>query len=364
MQILRVICGLVLLVAIGYGGLQLGRAALNESDEGEGGVSGRGGGSVAVRTDLARQTDFADRIRAVGTTRALRSVEIFPMASGRVEEVVFAAGQHVEAGDLLLRLDDGAERAALDSARATLAEASAALDRARRLVNSNVASDASQEATRAMMLRAEAEVAQAEVALAHRIVRAPFAGIVGRTDLEVGSRAESATPIVWLDDLSEVEIAFTVPERHRASMRVDQPAQAATDAFPGRVFEGRVSEIATRVEEATRSVTVRARLPNDDEALVTGMFMNVTLFLNERSAPAVPEAALSVEGLHAFVHVVADGAVERREVRTGASADGRVEIAEGLSAGEAVAVSNLHRLSDGAAVEVERAAIMQQGTTP
>lgn len=355
MPLLRLICGIALLAAIGWLGLVLARAGLEAGAEagvpGGGPAGGRAEG-IPVQVSPVTAMRFADRVQAVGSTEALRSVEIYPLASGRVEEIGFVAGQQVAAGDVLMRLDDDAERATLDFARATLAEAGAALERARRLGSRNVTSEAAREASEAAMLRAEAEVALAEAALDQRVIRAPFAGVLGRTEAQVGSRVDPATPIVALDDLSRIEIAFAIPERHRAAVAPGQPIEARSPAFPERAFAGRVSEIATRVEADTRSVALRARIPNDGAALVPGMFMNVALLLNARSTPAVPEAAVAVEGPRAFVMVAAEGTIERREVRTGASQEDRIEIVAGLAPGEAVAVSNLHRLEDGSAVEI------------
>ncbi len=357
--------GLALLAGAAYGGLTISRAALDQVGGEASSSPDPGRAPLRVAAERVQARDFSDRVRAVGSTRAHRSIEIFPLASGRVTEILFRPGQEVEEGAPLLRLDDAAERAALDFARATLMEATAAYDRATQLMEGNISSRSLQESARATALRAQAEVEQAEKALRDREIRAAFGGVLGLTEVEVGSRVEPATLVTTLDDLSEVEIAFTVPERFRARIAPDQRIVARSTGFPDRVFEGRVAAIDSRVAASSRSVALRASLPNADDALVGGMFMDVEIVLSERQAPAVAEVALVSEGTRTYVYALENGHAVRREVETGAMSGPLVEVVRGLEPGAAVIVSNLHQLADGRAVDaIDAADVAGRERTP
>lgn len=339
--------------------LALGAGALfhywSEDEAGAEAAVQRGQRAVPVELAEATADTLLRRIEAVGTTLARQAVDIVPLASGRVVEIAFEPGARVAAGAVLVRLDDEIQKAEVAEAEAALREAQLAYERAVKLRANNTVAQATVDDLKAALDAARARLDAAERRLADRTVRAPFAGIVGLRRVDIGARVDDETVLTTLDDLSEVEIDFAVPEIFYGAIRPGQPVSAATVAFPGRRFAGRVTTIDSRIDRVARSFRVRALLPNPDLVLPAGMFMHVELILDERRAVTIPEEAVIAEGAVTFVFTTEDGRARRRDVVLGQRDLGRVEVVDGLVAGETVVVSGVHRLREGTPVEVRRA---------
>jgi membrane fusion protein, multidrug efflux system len=343
-----IIAGLIVVV-LGTGGFLYHRS--QAEGEAEAAV-GRGPNTVPVEVAAAVAGTMRERIEAVGTTLARQAVDIVPLTSGRVAEIAFTPGARVEAGEVLVRLDDAAERAAVAEAQAALREAELALDRAKKLRANNTVAQATVDELEAAYLGASARVDGAQKQLADRTVRAPFAGVVGIRGVDVGARVDDDTVLTTLDDLAEVEIEFSVPEIYFGQVREGQAVSATSSAFPGRTFEGRIATIDTRIGQVSRAFRVRAVIPNPDLTLPAGMFMHVEVVLEERPAVLIPEEAVIAEGDGAFVFTVENERARRRPVRLGQRTAGTVEVLEGLEAGEPVVREGLQRLRDGVSVRL------------
>ncbi|WP_176562674.1 efflux RND transporter periplasmic adaptor subunit [Paracoccus liaowanqingii] len=365
MRFLKAVIGAIVIIGAGVLGLTLSDRLLAAPD-----TQVRGGDGVRapvpVETVPVRLERFVDSVRAVGTARARRAVDLMPEASGRITRIGFRPGARVEQGAVLLELDDRAQQADLAAAEATLAEAEAAFDRQEQLNRTGNASDAAFQTARAALLRAEAERDRAQVQLDDRRLRAPFAGVIGLTDLVEGQMLDSGTPIASLDDLDMIEVDFAVPEQLLPRLAEEQEVRLRSSAWPDRVFQARLSLIDTRVDAATRSIALRAEMPNADRALAGGMFLQVELVLDQGDRPAVPEASISVEGPVHRVLVLQDGQAAWAEIEVGQQADGLIEVLGGIEVGTQIIVSNLHRVEPGTAVEatprVDRTAVAQPGT--
>lgn len=347
--------GLLVLVGLlmggGWAAYDKYYAASEQAGGGPGGPGGRGGaGATAVDTARAERKRLEDRIEAVGTTLARQAVEIVPMASGRVVGMNIETGDRVSEGDVLVRLDDDIQRADLAEAEAKLSEARLALERARTLGRTNTVSAASIEQLTAALATAQAQVDRATRRLQDRSVKAPFDGVLGLNRVEVGSRVSEGTVITTLDDLSQIEIEFALPETVFGQVRPGLDAKADAAAFPGRVFTGSISSIDSRIDAVSRSFKVRAQLPNEDLTLPAGMFMHLLVVLDTRDALTIPEEAIVAEGNETSVFVVADGKAQKRTVALGAREFGIVEVVGGLETGEKVVTRGVHRLRDGASV--------------
>lgn len=307
---------------------------------------------VSVEIALAERREMAEKVEAVGTSRARQSVEIVPPATGRVLAVEFQPGQHVEKGAVLIRLDDDIERANLAEAEAMLIEQRQAVERVRRLQQSNAVAMAQLEQATAQFAAAGAAADRARRRLADREIRAPFSGVVGLTEIDPGARVEEGTVITTIDDLSTVEVEFSLPETLFGAIRPGQPIEAESAAYPGRSFAGRVSVIDTRIDPVSRSFRVRAEIPNPGGDLPAGMFMFLSLTLSAPESITVPEEAVIAQAAETYVFVVSAGAATRRPIITGQRQDGVVSIARGVEQGEAVVIRGAHRLRDGAAVRI------------
>jgi membrane fusion protein (multidrug efflux system) len=311
--------------------------------------------ATPVEVAAVRSQEFSTSLEAVGTTRALSSIEIVSQTSGRIEKIGFRAGDEVKVGAVLVELDSDIERADLAQAKAALIKSGLELERAKTLRQNNISTKATVDELTAVVAATEAAVAKAERRLADRTVRAPFAGMVGMNRLDVGARTTETTVITTLDDLSSVQIEFSVSERLFGDTRIGQTVEATTAAYPGRVFEGAVVEVDSRVDPVSRSFKVRAEVPNAERALPAGMFMLIRMILSAAEALVIPEEAIVSDAVGAYVFVVENNKVRRQKVGIGRRAEGVAEVLDGLAPATRVVTRGTGRLRDGMTVEVVEA---------
>ena len=307
--------------------------------------------AIPVVTRAAHVEEMGIEIEAVGTTQANESVEVTSKASNTVTAIRFQEGEEVERGTVLVEMDAAQARAALAEAQASLARSRSQYERSRDLQARQVLSMADLELVQASLKADEARVAAAEARLADTVIRASFKGRTGFRRVSVGSFVSPGTVITTLDDTSVIKLDFTVPETSLFVLRRGLPVTASAAGLPGRAFSGTVTNMDSRVDPVTRSVTVRAEIDNADGVLREGMFMTVSLQGELTPTLLVPEEALVPERGHAYVFVVRDNIVERREVRTGKRRPGYVEIVEGLAEHERVVVDGTQNVRDGNAVQ-------------
>jgi len=319
-------------------------------------VSARGQQAPPVIVAEAREASFVDRVEALGTLRANESVEVTATVSEMVTVIHFQDGQRVKAGDILVEMTNEEEHALIEEGLSTVAEAKKQYDRMRTLAQRGAASESLLDQRRRDYETAKARLRALESNLKDRLVLAPFSGVVGLRNISVGALIEPGDVITTLDDDSVMKLDFTVPAVHLASLRKGLSIEARSSAFVGRTFEGRVSGIDSRIDPVTRSVTVRAVLPNPERVLKPGLLMQVDLLKNPRDVLTVPEEALIPSGRKNYVLVVersASPAVSsRREVTIGARRPGQVEILGGLAAGELVVVHGTLKVRPGQPVSV------------
>lgn len=327
-----------------------------------GGPGGPGGGRGAQEVAEVRVIDraFSDSFEVLGVARGRRSVDITSSTTELITRVFFSDGQRVAAGAPLVELRADQQDAGIIEAEARLRQARRDMERWESLAERGIAPRVTAEQARTDFETAEAAMEGAQARRGERMIRAPFAGILGLTTVTPGTLVNPGTVIATLDDLSVVRVDFQVPERYLPMLRRGVAITARADAYPGREFSGRIADLDTRIDPQTRALTARAEFPNPDLTIRPGMSMRVSVAQGERSAPAVPEAAVQYEGSGAFVYRIAsDGersTAQRIEVRAGVVEDGMVEIIQGLDVGDRVISSGLNRIQPGAAVQVAGAA--------
>ena len=354
--IILVIAGVA---AGGYYGWQYYEAANAPKSAKAGGKPGGGkGGGVSVEVAAATMRKIDTIAEAVGTTRAVRSVEITPLSSGRIVKVGFKAGEPVEPNAILLQLDSDIQRADLAEAEAKLKEADSALKRSAILKRSSNVSEAAFDRLVAQAEIAKADRDRAAKHLRERIVRAPFAGVIGLTTVEPGARVKDGDVIAVLDDLSSVEVEFSAPETLFGTLKIGDEVQARAAPFPGRVFTGTIAAVDTRIDDISRAFKVRGLIANEDKALPAGMFVHVSIVLDGTDALAIPEEAVVVDGSRSFVFAVVSGKdgkskrVQQRQVSLGRRSYGFVEVKSGIAAGEEVVIRGVQKVRDGAPVQI------------
>ncbi|WP_445502464.1 efflux RND transporter periplasmic adaptor subunit [Microvirga sp. G4-2] len=332
-----------------------------------GGRGGRGGpsGPATVEVDTVKTGRIVETREAVGTVRAFESITVTAKVAGVIDEIGFEEGQKVKAGDILVQLDAAERRADIDQA---IAEANRAvaqrneisikLERAQALSRTGAGTNAQVEDLTAQIKSLEGAIASAqaqrkaaEARLEDLTIRAPFNGRVGTRSVSLGAYIAPGTRITSLDDLSKVRLDFAVPENLLGRLQPGQTVNAMSAAYKGRTFTGKVSTIDPRVDQATRTARLTAEFENPDEALKPGMFLAVTLEVSvNNEAVLVPEEAIVSEGLRHVVYPVRDNKVERRVITIGQRQGGKVEVVNGLKAGETIVVLGVQRVRPGAEV--------------
>lgn len=328
-------------------------------------AAGRGGGvqeSVAVITAPVVSKPIAVEIEALGTARANEAVEVTSKTSNTVVAVRFVEGQLVRRGQLLVELDGAQARADLEAAHAALAESRSATARSRDLFAQQALSQAQLETIEATLRANQARVAAAAARLADTQIRAPFDGRVGLRRVSVGALVNPGAVITTLDDTSTMKVDFDVPEVFLAVLKPGLEVTAASAAYPGQAFRGEVESVDSRVDPVTRTIKVRARLPNREGYLRPGMFLTVHVTHDPLPGLVVPEQALVPERGKTYVFVLAGGTIARREVSIGRRTPGEVEITGGAVAGERVVTEGTQKVRDGSAAhELESSAASAPG---
>lgn len=310
---------------------------------------------------------ISDRIEALGTLRASESVEITATVSERVVEVGFEDGDRVQKGQVLLKLFSDEAQALLKEARATASEASKQYDRIRQLTERGAASLAQMDESRRVYETAQARVVALESRLSNLILTAPFDGVVGLRDISVGALVRPGDLVTTLDDDRVMLLDFSVPSTFLTVVAPGLPITATAKGLDGEVFHGVVRSVSSRVDPVTRSVQVRAEVPNPERKLKPGLLLAVELEANPREALLVPESALLPMGRGNAVFVVQAGAdggptVARRTVQIGRREKGRVEILQGLKPGDTVVSHGGFLLSEGAKVRVTEPVVGKKTT--
>jgi len=344
-----VVAVLLMLVA---GGLKL---AFGGKAPGAGGPGGGGGGrAIAVSQIVVQPRAFTDRIEVLGVAKGRQSVTITSNTAELITAVHFRDGQVVSKGQVLVELKADQETAGIAQAQAQLSQAEREYTRWKTLADRGIAPRASAEQYMAARDTARAALASASAQKLDKVIRAPFAGRVGITDIAPGALISPGTPIVTLDDVSLIRVDFSVPDRYLPILREGLTISAAPDALPGETFTGRIAQIDTRIDPTTRALKARAEFPNADGRLKPGMLIKVGIDQGQRQGVAVPESAIQFEGSQASVFLIAKGpkgqVARRTAVQTGLSSDGFVEIVSGLKAGDHIVADGLNRVQDGAAI--------------
>ena len=322
--------------------------------------------TVTVTAEAATTERWDQSLTAVGTLRAERGVDIANEVEGVVRTINFSSGQEIAAGTELLHLDDSVEQADLKSAQADLRRATADFERNRDLVQRGAVARAAYDQALNARDSAAAIIERFRAVIAKKSIHAPFAGRVGIRRVDIGQYLPVGAPIVTLQSLDPIYADFPMPEQEFNSVRVGEDIEVTLDAYPGRVFAGKVQSIDSRVDTNSRTFLVRAEIGNADRAAVPGMFANVKLLTGVvNDVITLPRTAVtySLYGESALVVVDApDGGgkvIDRRFVRAGEVRGERVAIVEGLKPGEVVVTSGQVKLDQGARVKIDNASALQ-----
>src|ERR1700734_984597 len=305
---------------------------------------------TTVTAEAARVEQWRPELTAIGTLRAIQGVAIAPQAAGEVTAIRFESGDDVEAGALLINIDDSVEQADLANGLAQLKNADSTLTRQRTLVAQGNPPQSTVDTAIATRDSAAATVERTRAVIAQKAIKAPFAGRLGLRNVDLGQYVAVGTSLVTLQQLDPIYADFPVPEEALRSLAPGQLVSMPVDAIPDRRFEGKIEATDARVSADSRNITARAVFANPDRKLLPGMFANLTVTTGEpASVLTVPRTAIvySLYGDNVFVVAAAPHAREqggvsdkgasglivvRRSVRVGPASGERIAIEEGLRA--------------------------------
>lgn len=330
---------------------QGGQGGGGQGGGGQGGGGGRGpGGPVTVVAAPAAVQRTNDRVTAIGTTQADKSVTVFPRSTGMIEEIAFQPGERVQAGAVLARLDDDAETIALERAKLALADAEAKADRYKTLAGSRAIAQVDRDTAVSERSAAQLAVRDATLALDRRKIVAPFTGVVGLTNVDVGAMVSATTEIVTIDDRATLKLEFRIPEGFASKVALGQEVDAETPALPGETFKGEVAALGSRVEEDSRTLVVQARLDNTADRLRPGMSFKVTLRFAGEDKIAVPALSVQWDRDGSYVWRIAGDSVDRVAVTIVERNADTILVSGELAAGDSVVVEGVQRLRKGAKI--------------
>lgn len=327
-----------------------------------GGAAGR---ATQVTAVAATQRPFTDRIEALGVAKGQQSVNLSANNTELITAVHFQDGAIVRTGQVLVELKSTEERADVTNARAAVDVAQSNYNRYNTLAQAGFLAPAAMDQYRAALRQAQAGLAAANSREQDRVIRAPFAGRLGMTDIAPGTLISPGSTIVTIDDTSIMRVDFDVPDRFLPALKVGAPIIARPDPYPDQNIQGRVALIDSRIDPSTHAIRARAEFTNPNDLLVPGMLMHIAIENGQRTAVAVPESAVQTEGDQTYVYVIAqqDGKTIARqtEVDVGNSEAGFIEIRNGLAAGTRVVADGLSRVEPNGAIRIAGARQAQAG---
>ncbi len=315
--------------------------------------------TVSVAT--ARLTEWAPRLRSVASLSAVRGVEVSTPLAGKITRILFRSGERVRKGRLLVQVDDSSQKAQLrhDQALARLARIN--LKRAKRLFRHKAASRADFDTAQADYDAALAQAGNDRALLRKLAVRAPFAGVLGIREVDLGQYVNPGQALVGLQSWTPLYADFTLPQQYLPEVRPGDRIALRVNVYPKASFTGTVQAIGSRIDPATRNFRVRARVGNPDHRLRPGMFGTITLVRSVRhEVLVVPVTAIAYNTYGDYVYVVEKTEkagkpvliAHQRLVSVGVQRGERVEVAKGLKPGERVVSAGQIKLHNGSRVVI------------
>lgn len=312
-----------------------------------------------VAATTVQRSEWQSYLSGVGSLVAVAGIDVNSEVAGKVKAIHFESGQPIQKGRLLVELDTSTDEAELKGLEAAYQLERVKFVRSQQLVARNFISKSDYDLNKATLDEAQAVVTAKKAAIEKKRIVAPFAGFVGIRKVNVGQYLAPGDAIVPLQQLQPIYADFTLPEQHLASLNVDQALTLTVQAFPGKTFEGRIAAINSGIDVATRSVKIRAILDNAKRLLRPGMFVDVQVILNEtKSVLTLPDTAISYNPYGDSVFVIESGKqgliVQLKQIVTGETRVGRVEIVKGLQGNEHVVSAGQVKLRNGMIVTLDK----------
>jgi membrane fusion protein (multidrug efflux system) len=317
-----------------------------------------------VATMVAKKSVWKPTLSAVGSLRAVQGVGVTTQVGGQVTKIDFHSGDKVKAGELLVQLDVSADRAQLDSLKAQAKLAQINYQRDKKLIGQRGVSQSQLDEARSQYRSAKAQVSQQQATIAHKTIRAPFAGRLGVRQVDLGQYVSAGDEIVTLQSLAPIYMEFSLPQQDIDKVHHGQPVTITVDAYPGIKFSGKVNAIEPKVNTQTRNFNLQALLPNKDKRLRPGMFASVSVELPKHPQyVTLPQAAISYNTYGDYVYIVKHSGkkneqghpllkVEQHVVKTGLTRGDQVAVLDGVKPGQVVVTAGQLKLKNGSPVKI------------
>jgi membrane fusion protein (multidrug efflux system) len=313
----------------------------------------------------ASQTDWQPTMSAVGSIVAINGANLSSEVSGIVDTINFESGDNVTPGQTLLTLRSNNDPEVLAQLQATAAVDESNYERDRKQFRADAVSAAQVDTDRATFLAAQAQVQGQLAEMAEKIVKAPFAGKLGIRQVNLGQYLAAGTEIVSLQELDPLFVDFYLPQQALAQIETGQPVTVSIDAFPGKTFPGTISAINSVVDTATRTIQIRAEVPNSSLLLRPGMFATVTITVGAAAhLVTLPQTAITYNPYGDTVYLLHDGQdhagkpaliANQTFVQVGDTRGDQVAILKGVSPGDRVVTAGQLKLHNGSTVTVNNA---------
>ncbi|MFN3832337.1 MAG: efflux RND transporter periplasmic adaptor subunit [Allorhizobium sp.] len=341
-----------------------GQGGQRAQSGGQGGAQGQGQGNrrsggqaILVATEAVAVGVVNDRLSAIGDGEAVEAVTVMPQASGMLDEILVSSGQKVSKGDVIARLDREEQVILRDQAVVALRSAKEKAESYRNLqsfsrldvLDAQIAEE-----------QAQLQLTTAELNLKRRDIIAPIDGVIGIVGVSVGDNVTNSTPIVSLDNRSQLLVDFWAPERFAAAVTPGMPVEARSVSRPGQVFQGSIEAVDSRVDQASRTIRIRAKIDNPDDVLRAGMSFNVVMRFPGDQYAAVNPLAVQWDGEGSFVWQIVDNKSVKTRVTIVQRNSDQILVDASLKEGDVVAVEGLQRVREGGTVKV--AGVPQDGS--
>ena len=319
--------------------------------------------AVVISTAKVKETNWTPHLTAVGSLTAVNGVNVSTEVAGMVVGIFFKSGQSVNKGDILVQLDDLIDQQTLNTNAAQLNLDKLNYERQLQLAQSKSTPQSDVDQAQAKMLQSQASVATAEVQIDKKKIKAPFSGKIGIRQINLGEYVTPGQPVVTLQAMDPLYVDFALPEQYLPKLRVGQEIQIMVDAYPKKIFKGKIEAINSAVDISTRSIQIRAVVPNPKTQLYPGIFANVAILLPEqKKVLTIPQTgvAYSLHGDTAFV-ITPGGKddsgkpilrAKQRNIVLGEQIGNQVIVKEGLKEGQEVVSSGQLKVQPDAIVEV------------
>lgn len=316
---------------------------------------------AAITAAVAGTEEWQPRLAAVGSLVAVQGVDVANEVEGIVEKINFESGGDVQAGDVLVKLDDKADRAELQGLLASRELARKNFTRSEQLIADGFVSKSALDTVRSQLQQAEAQVLNKQTLVAKKTIRAPFSGRLGIRQVNLGQYLAPGTRLVTLQSLHPMYVNFSLPEQDRGLVSVGEVVQVSVDSFPDRTFQARVTAIEARVDPQTRNVAIQATLPNPQRLLQPGMFAKVDVLLpRKQTLVTLPKTAITYSPYGNAVFLIKQDGQDKdgrpvlramqQMVQTGETQGDRVAILKGVVPGDQVVTAGQLKLQNGSQV--------------